>query len=87
MGSASRHVACAALQGWRLAQCSAVIILAFLLSLQQEALHLYFALGPAHYVANPVMLNRKFFLFRIITDISKNYHVLFRKHIFLPNIL
>lgn len=51
----------------------------FLLSLEQEALHFYFAPGLVHYVANPVTVNVTFFLFKIIADVSKKYHVLGRK--------
>ena len=53
-------------------QCSAVIILKFLSSLEQEALHFHSALGPTHYVVGPVMIN-KFFLLRTITKITMHY--------------
>lgn len=58
---------------WAWLQCSAVIILKFLSSLGQEALHFHSALGPTHYVADPVMINKKFFLLRTITKITMRY--------------
>ena len=58
---------------WAWLQCSAVIILKFLSSLGQEALHFHSALGPTHYVADPVMTNKKFFLLRTITKITMRY--------------
>lgn len=36
--------------------------LKILSSLEQKALHFHSALGPTHYVADPVMINKKFFL-------------------------
>lgn len=65
-------MACAAMQSPGPGLMSCVVILKFLLSLEQEALHFYFAPGPAHYVAHPAMVNGQFFLFRIITDDSKH---------------